>query len=66
MLYEVKEFFPSYLKYIFTLCVWMHNVGGGEHATAHVWRLDGSPVELAFSFHPYMGSGHPTQIARLI
>lgn len=46
MLYEVKEFLPLYFKYVFTLCVWMHDVGGGEHATAHVWRPEGSPVEL--------------------
>lgn len=66
MLYEVKEFLPLYFKYVFTLCVWMHDVGGGEHATAHVWRPEGSLVELALSFHPYMGSEHPAQIARLI
>lgn len=26
------------------------------HAKAHVWRPEGSFVELAFSFHHYVGS----------
>lgn len=34
-----------------------------SHGT--VWRSDGTFVESAFSFHLYLGSRNPTQVARL-
>lgn len=48
-----------------SVCGWLPPASVWAHVTVYTWRSERS-VELVLSFRPYVGSGDPGQLVRLV